>query len=170
MLRADMGPPWGLGLLQQNSDAKHLFLLHSHVNRRLPWISWSEWGKCSRLRMSQDYYLHLTLRLTNFFLPAFSVFHIHWFQTVLHITGKMVFHACQFDPVFSLPTASLWLLIAMATTCPGFFRTFWFQIFCHVVRPCVRSYAKRYVLIWVLKTLWLYPLLPRYDCCLIFLF
>lgn len=99
----------------------------------------------------------------NFFLLGFLVFHIGCFQTVLHIAGKTVFCACQLNPVFSWPTASLWLLIAMATTCPGFFRTFFFvliQIFCHVVKPCVRLYVKGYVLIWVFK--YDYELLPRW--------
>lgn len=66
----------------------------------------------------------------------------------------------------SWPKASLWFLIAMATTCPGFFGTFFpplIQIFCDVVKPCVRSYARSYVLIWVLK--YGYGLLPR---CLLF--
>ena len=69
ILKVDMGSPWGLCPLQQKSYLKHLFLLHIHVNQRLPWISPS--GEIFQNEDDSGLLLrpHTQISKISFFLP-----------------------------------------------------------------------------------------------------
>jgi hypothetical protein len=83
-----------------HGDSVHTHRILSHT---LMWIwDFPEWAEAfSKGRVTRYYASYLTSHQDNFCLHGFLVFHIGWFQTVLHIAGKIVSPACQLNPVFS---------------------------------------------------------------------
>lgn len=113
--------------------------------------------------MFWDYYFYITLRLIQF-LSSWLFGLPHW------SVPNCPAHRWQ-NSFLCLPTRPCLFMahgLPMAPHCHGnhmswiFQPLFFFliQIFCHVVKPCVRLYAKGYVLTWDFK--YDYELLPRW--------